>query len=90
MVFVSRTVAVFHNNPNAGVSVGVRDVVADLEQLVHAAVKERGSDDVVSLVHLVGLGQSVNRHVRQTTEVNHRRVAARRRDIVGTVACVAV
>ena len=34
VVFVGRTVAVFHNHPNAGVSIGVSHVAADLEQFV--------------------------------------------------------
>ena len=71
VVLVRSTIAVFNNNPNAGVSVSIRDVAADLEHLVHAAVKERGSDDVVSLVHLARCRLSVDRHVRQSTEVNH-------------------
>ena len=90
VVFVGRTVAVFHNNPNAGVAVHVSDVATDLEQLVQAAVKERSRDHVVLLVHLRRLCQSVHRHVGESTEVDHRRVAAGRGDIVGTVARVAV
>ncbi len=88
VVFIGRTVAVFHDNPNAGVAVCVRDVATDFEQLVHAAVKERSRDHVVLLVHLGRLSQSVNRHVGKSAEVDHRRVAAGRGDIVGTVARV--
>ena len=88
VVLVGRTVAVFHDNPNAGVAVGVRDVAADFEEFVHAAVEQGSRNDVVGLVHLVGLSQSVNGHVGEATEVDHRRVAAGRGDVVSTVARV--
>ena len=90
VVLVSCTVAVLNNNPNIGVAVGIRDVATNLEQFVHAAVKERGGDHVVGLVHLLRLSESVHRNVRQATEVNHRWVAARGRNIVGAVARVSV
>ena len=88
VVFVGRTVAVFHDNPHIGVAVGVRDVAADLEQFVHAAVKEGGGDHVVGLVHLSRRRLSVDGNVCKTAEVNHRRVAAGRRNVVSTVARV--
>ena len=40
VVFVSRSVAVPNDNPNAGVSVSIRGVLADGEQFVHAAVEQ--------------------------------------------------
>ena len=43
---------------------------------------------MVLLVHFGRLSQSVHRHVGEPTEVHHRRVAAGRGDIVGTVAGV--
>ena len=43
---------------------------------------------MVLLVHLGRLSQSVHRHVGESTEVDHRRVAAGRGDVVGTVARV--
>ena len=88
VVFVRRTVAVFNHDPNAGVSISVRDVATDLEQLGHGAVKQRGGDDVVCLVDTSRWRLSVNGHVGQATEVNHRRVGTRRGHIVGTVAGV--
>ena len=78
VVLVGRTVAVSNDNPNIGVAVGVCGVATNLEQLVHAAVKDRSSDGVVGLVHLTVWRLAVDRYVAEATEVNHRRVGTGR------------
>ena len=82
VVFVGRRVAVSHHNPNAGVAVGVGDVRADLEHLVHAAVEQGGRDHVVSLPDSHTAGQAVGSDGSQATVVDH----GRRSNVHGTVA----
>ena len=78
VVIVGCTVAVFNDDPDTCVTVGISGMLTDLEQLVIVAVQEGSGHDVISLVHLglyvVDGSETVQRCVCQTTKVNHGRV----------------